>query len=563
MQERICSFLAPVSFAQERILIDERIRFSRVDHAIYGITMAYRLSSTDRSVSISRLCRAIKTVSIRHKVLHTALNFDATGVPVQVHVPVDDKFFHVEIDATDDDDDFQKIYERIQCSNEFDLTRGYVFHSHIIRQHSSHKSFDDDLLTTDDAIIFNIHHSVFDGASMMIFLRDLNLAYDLDGSLPNNDNLLQYTDYSVYERLTDMTLSKQFWQSQLHGYDIENRLTLSSDRYRVAGSERSSLASSIQSSVSDDLSRSILNYASSKQITLFQLGLSLFYAFLFKLSNADNDLCVACINANRYRTELRDLIGMFVATLPYRIRFDSEISFEQLVEHVREQSLSILQHSYYPLQYILENSGHARSNVAFLEVVYDQVTFSAENNQLKLDEALLKPFSSNGMNNLAKFDFMFTLLYSPNTIDSSISCSIVCSRDRFDQSTVHTLANRYSSLLHQLFHTDSMRNREKSLYNLSVVLPHELSLFKALNNSIRDHRTLPTNTIGQLFSEVAHRYSQKIAIELDDQSLTYDELLYYVQKLATYLLYTYQIKVGNIICQCVERSLSMVITSTY
>ena len=70
----------------------------------------------------------------------------------------------------------------------------------------------DDLLTNDDMILISIHHSVFDGASTSIFLRDLCLAYDNDCVLPIDDNTLQYVDYSIHERLMDMTLSRDFWR---------------------------------------------------------------------------------------------------------------------------------------------------------------------------------------------------------------------------------------------------------------------------------------------------------------------------------------------------------------
>jgi non-ribosomal peptide synthetase component F len=51
---------------------------------------------------------------------------------------------------------------------------------------------------------------------------------------------------------------------------------------------------------------------------------------------------------------------------------------------------------------------------------------------------------------------------------------------------------------------------------------------------------------------------QKLAVELDNQSLTYSELLYYVQVLSLHLMKKQSVNVGEIVCQCVERSLSMV-----
>jgi non-ribosomal peptide synthetase component F len=56
----------------------------------------------------------------------------------------------------------------------------------------------------------------------------------------------------------------------------------------------------------------------------------------------------------------------------------------------------------------------------------------------------------------------------------------------------------------------------------------------------------------------AIKHSQKLAVELDNQSLTYTELLYYVQVLSLHLLNEQRVVPGDIICQCVKRSLSMV-----
>ncbi|CAF4237929.1 unnamed protein product, partial [Adineta steineri] len=55
------------------------------------------------------------------------------------------------------------------------------------------------------------------------------------------------------------------------------------------------------------------------------------------------------------------------------------------------------------------------------------------------------------------------------------------------------------------------------------------------------------------------KHPQKLAVELDEQSLTYCELLYYVQVLSLTLINEYHVYPGEVMCQCVERSLSMVI----
>ncbi|CAF1471571.1 unnamed protein product, partial [Rotaria sp. Silwood1] len=329
----------------------------------------------------------------------------------------------------------------------------------------------------DDLILFNIHHSAFDGASISIFLRDFSLAYETDCSLPLDDEALQYTDYSVYERQMDMTLSSDFWQSQLHGYNFECRLSLPTDRKRSSSDQRSGLASIAQISFGEDISTAFLNYASAQKVTPFQLGLATFYAFLFKISHGQSDLCVTCLNANRYKSELQNIIGMFVATLPYRIQLDSNWSFDELVKHVREKCFSVLGHSHYPLQYILADSHLNQSNHHFLETVFDFITISYDMDHFSLNDGTFEKVPLEQSVNLAKFDFMLRFIYNPALDDGRLSCRFTCSHDLYDKSTVEKIGQRFQHLFFQLFFSKSsaveIDQSITSINKLLLILPEE------------------------------------------------------------------------------------------
>ena len=94
------------------------------------------------------------------------------------------------------------------------------------------------------------------------------------------------------------------------------------------------------------------------------------------------------------------------------------------------------------------------------------------------------------------------------------------------------------------------------IYKLSLILPDENRLIRSMNENPNPLSSV--SCVHQEFTYRAIEFSQKVAVELDDQSLTYSELLHYAQLLAIHLLDKYEIKPGDIICQCVERSLSMV-----
>ncbi|CAF4450802.1 unnamed protein product, partial [Adineta steineri] len=74
--------LARASFAQERIYLDEQIRFSSnktTMNNMYVIPLLYRISSMKDDVSITRLHHAFQSVITKHNILRTALYINDTN----------------------------------------------------------------------------------------------------------------------------------------------------------------------------------------------------------------------------------------------------------------------------------------------------------------------------------------------------------------------------------------------------------------------------------------------------------------------------------------------------
>ena len=421
--------------------MDEQIRFaSKSNNNIYVIPFLYRFSSINDHISTTQLSQAFQSLITKHNILRTALYLDTNGSIIQhcldVNIIVDD--FHLFgfsiLNLHNDDRHINEVIKEIlNQSDLFDLSKGRVIRCHILRPDNDVSSENSDLLTNNDLILISIHHAVFDGASASIFVHDLSLAYDNNYSLSINDNTLQYMDYSVHEHVMDMTSSRQFWNSQLQGYNLQRQLSLPMDRSRSSTDQRSGLASTAHIIFDDEICTSFLDYASSHHLTLFQLGVSTFYAFLYKLTHGQSDLCISSINANRYRSELQNMIGMFVSTLPYRLQVDSHWSFDELVEHVREKCLSILEHSHYPLQHILADCHLNQSNVPFLETMFDFITVTSDVDHLCLNGTNLQSVSVEGLYEVARFDFMLTFNYNSASKNDRLSCHFECSHDLFDE----------------------------------------------------------------------------------------------------------------------------------
>ncbi|CAF1390131.1 unnamed protein product [Adineta steineri] len=449
------------SFAQERIFLDEQVRFSS-DIAIYNELSTLQI--VQGSISFNRLLQAFRYVLNKHRILRTSLMLNNDNSSLKQCITKIHKTFTITMNQTFGNENELRdiIYQTTINPTLFDLSTGRVFHAEILRHQISSNDNENnshEFISNSDVLLIAFHHAAFDRASRSIFFNDLCLGYNTNTISIEDDESLQYIDYSIHERLIDMTTSREFWYLQLERYNFESRLSLPVDRHRLPNDHRSSSASVTQISFDNEISQSFLDYASTHHVTPFQLGLSILYAFLFKLTHGENDLCISCVNANRYKTKLQNIIGMFVSTLPYRIQLDPQWSFDKLVKYVREECLSILEHSHYPLQHILANLHIDQSNISFLETMFDFITLSSHSDKLSLDGASFKQVLFDQSFEVAKFDFMLTFIYDPILENNKLSFHLTCSHDLFDEITVTNMSRRLKYCFQQLFSSNETINR--------------------------------------------------------------------------------------------------------
>jgi hypothetical protein len=469
-------FTGIASFAQERIFLDEQIRFS--SHiAIYNELVVLRVAHG--SLSMTRLATALRSVLARHQAFRTALIYSNDQGCLRQRITNRHETFTMDLDQSFSDEvELQHLIHQATINPAlFDLSTGRVFHAHILRHRiSMSNTINDDLIATADVLVIAFHHAMFDRSTFSFFSEDLCSAYNTVAvQWLVDDDLLQYIDYSVHERLIDMTPSHEFWKKQLERYNAERRLSLPTDRQRSPTDRQSGLASTAHISLDDSISQSFVDYAAAHSLTLFQLGLATFYVFLFRLTDRQTDLCVSCLSANRYKTELQRIGGMFVSTLPYRLRLDARWTFDELAHCVREQCLSIMEHAHYPLQHILADCHVNQSNASFLEMAFDLVTVASHTDQLSVDGAGLEGVSLTMLQEVAKFDFQLTFLFDATANENKLSFDLTCSCSLFDETTIAIVARRFEHLLEQLF---SFKAPTKQI-NASVTAISKLDLILA------------------------------------------------------------------------------------
>ncbi len=364
---------------------------------------------------------------------------------------------------------------------------------------------------------------------------------------------------TVIEQQMSMNGASLFWHDALYDCNLDRSLSLPFDRYRLPDVYRSGRGLSISFDFGEHTSHHVFTYASSNDIAPIYVALACYYTFLFKLTNGERDLCVGMNTLGRYKEELMSVIGMFVNAIPLRCQIDPHWSFHQLIEHVAEITANSLKYSYFPLQRIIAQHPNI-SKPTFLDTSFQFLSNENENitNKVMIGDKQLHAMSTTSIKIseneiMSKFNFSLTIQHHLNT--NQLSCTIDASFDLFNLDTIHKIARQFHSMLDQVFVLPD-KQMNKSVCELSLISPDEQILMKSINNT----QTLSAGvfSVHHEFVRQAMKHPQKLAVELDEQSLTYSELLYYVQRLSLHLLNHHCVVTGDIICQCVERSLSMV-----
>ncbi|CAF4181041.1 unnamed protein product, partial [Adineta steineri] len=368
------SEIKPASYAQHRIWLDEerRLYLNEPQLATYNMVFCYRLSA-DHTLSVQQLRYALHLVVDKHQSLRTSFIFDTTKNILTQRIAdqqnhENNRFSIVESIYETDEQLDEIIHNETHNPHIFDLAQGLVFRCHLV--HYIQVSIDD-LIFNNDIIIFNFHQASFDDPSMKIFLHDLHQAYTTS-QLPNDDstNRLRYLDYTVIEQRMPMIGASMFWNDALHNHKLDQSLSLPYDRYRPTNDYQSGFGTSVSFDLDRDLCDTFLQYTSSQNISLEHLALSMYFVFLFKLTNGETDLCIGMSIDGRYRDELRSVIGMFVNAIPLRCQLDPQWCLHKLVKHVQEILTNSRKYSYFPLRRLLDQHPHALKP-AFLDTSFE------------------------------------------------------------------------------------------------------------------------------------------------------------------------------------------------
>ncbi len=187
---------------------------------------------------------------------------------------------------------------------------------------------------------FDVHHLIFDGTSVCVFLEEISTFYK--GEEPKEEEI-SLMDVSVYEETVKQTpeyqAAREYFKSKLD--DGEMGETLLKD-YRMKSPGVSS--SSVRMSLSEELPiMAVEQFARQKGISENTLFLGAFAYALGKYTGGNRSL-FCTVNNGRHCTELAESVGMFVRTLPIYQSWEESMVVEEYLQEFQKNFHETMEH---------------------------------------------------------------------------------------------------------------------------------------------------------------------------------------------------------------------------
>jgi amino acid adenylation domain-containing protein len=519
---------APLSFQQQRLWFLHQLE---PEVATYTMAGAVRLTG---ELHIQALEQSLTLLIQRHEPLRTCFP-SVDGQPVQQILPsapvhlavVDPGALPIDAQRSEESALLQHLASRPVA-----LASGPLFRTCLLR-----------LTPRCHVLALCMHHTLYDGLSLTIFLRELAEAYRAtlaQGAPALSPLLLTYADYATWQRahlqselLAELTA---FWQAHLQG--APQVLKIPGDRPRPP--QQTHHGARLRLPMAASLARQVHRWSQQEGVTPFMVALAAF-ALLMARYSGQRDLLLGTPVANRPRPAFAALIGFFANLLVLRARLVGNPTFRAFVQQMRATVLQALAHQELPFEHLVDILQPPRSLSAHPLV---QVVFS-------LDELAPAPRDVPGLqmefaladSGLSPFDLVVSLQLAHGEIEIEAQYNT----DLFDETTIGRLLRHYLHLL-----ASGLQQPERRVYELPLLSEEER--FQALSGWNETRATFAqTRGIHELLEQQVQRTPDALALVMDDCALTYQELDRRAEQLAAFLC-TQGVGPEQIVGLCLQRS---------
>ncbi len=403
----------------------------------------------------------------------------------------------------------------------FDLSKGPLYRFEIITTERQ------------TCLLMDVHHLIFDGGSVDIFLQQLcsvlNGSSTKDRSVasqsPIEDEDQSYAAYVTAEKVAeseaDYQAAKDFFKEQLSVVETATEV-----RPDLPNPTKGSIGKAISAL---DI-KAVDAFCRGNHITPAHLILSAIYYSLSRFAN-NEQVCITTVSSGRSNLHIRNTVGMFVNTLALSATIGKQ-TVREFLQEVSENFDETLRHENYPFAQIAADYG-LTAEIQFVYQLGMISQYFCQGTPLEIEGLELK---------VPKFPITFFI----RDINGQATVCVEYDNGKYSERLMQSLADAVKVTVERM-----IAKPDAALTSISIVSDEEAQRIIKIGTGKEIDVDL-SKTFANLFTEQAKRTPDAPAVVDRDSQLTYGEMDRYSNALARQLI-DFGVQPNDFVCVMLDR----------
>jgi len=507
--------LYPLTYSQKNIWFTEKM---------YPGTSVANVAGTLRmqlNIDFSILEQAIN----KFVELNDGMRIRVTEKDGEVYQYVTDYFrFKVEfIDFSNKPIEELYKFEEEQTRDAFDLLDTPLFSFTMIKVSENEGGF-----------YIKTHHLISDAWSMGLIGSKISEYYN---KILNNEEIIgQQASYlehvekeQEYEMSNKFVKDREYWNNKYQEIpDVTILKPKKSDNLSIVAKRKTFV-------LPEKLTKKIYEYSKNNRTSIFSMYMAAISMYINRITNK-RDINLGTIFLNRLDKKEKNIMGMFVTTVPVKINIDDKKNYGEFCKQVTDEMMSIMRHQRYPFS-ILQEEIHKKYNTD--ELLYD-IVLSYQNTKFSKQDDInittrwhFSGYQSNGL----------TIHINDRDSEQKLIIDYDYLKDLFYDKEIEFL---HEHIIRLLWH--SIDNPMREIAKIEMISEKEKNKLLYEFNDTEANYPKESNII-DLIERIVNKYPNNVAIEDGEKNFTYSQLWKDIQKVSSYLINNKIINMNVAICK--------------
>lgn len=366
------------------------------------------------------------------------------------------------------------------------------------------------LSDSEHVLVYSIHHIIGDARSGEIFLNTVKKLWDEypDYSSINTFNGLNGIDYAIAQASFSETeafkIQEAYWKEHLSSLPSGLRLKATPE----SDSELLRLKNVFKCKFPENVVQKIKDFSAESQLTPYTILMAIFSILLYRLSN-QSEFVIGTDALGRDHEDLSKLVGFFVNTLPIRFDFSNDETFSSLLAKTKQETWLAISNSMVPFDKIvmLSNSSSRDEIEPFIRYMFRM--WPTQSEVFEPDGLEFTPLSIDKRS--SKFDL--TMAVFEDSVNWALELEF--NLDYFSLKRIEIFVDQYLNMVDSVLQNPNQGIIDHQLDS------GELTQFEC-------NKTKYLSPVQYIYQGIS-TYADKLAIEMEDLTLTYSNLLMHLE----------------------------------